>query len=268
MKRINMILKILQTCFLQTYFGLFLISSFVSLLLWLIFIFRNKIIDRYIYYEQRHMSIVLLCKIIGTAAIVFMIIINRNNIFSFLKSKTAPTWFSAFGTISTVIIALLPKLRTKTDLNLNALIENEKLYNFRIKFEIMNGADNNVKVFPSANLEYFCKDKKGKWVKLNSNYNISCIERLAKNFIMVRGLETTLYETKKININIEKDFRDLKPSLVICVSSILVSKNIEMYHDVRIYEVKNNEFIEKYETKGKNLGKIKKDIEDIYKIKI
>lgn len=262
--------QILRTIigFSQSILVQIMISFIVAGLIWLIFLWRNEIIDKYKQYEQENSNIVFWCKIIGTAVIIFMIINNRCNILSFLKSKTAPTWFGAIGTISTVIIALSPKLRKKTDLNLNALIENEKFNNFKIKFEIGNGASNNVKVFPSAYLEYFGKNEKGKLVPFHCDYNISIIEPLSTNFLIVPSLATIHHETKKIKINIEEAFPNQKPSIAVCSSTILVDKGIEWYHDVRIYKIINNDFIQDYELKGTSLSKIKSEIEKIYKIKI
>lgn len=254
--------------FLQSNLWQIVISFIVTYLIWAIFTFRNEIIDKYKQYEQKHSVTVVFWEMMGTAVIIFMIISNRCNILSFLKSKTAPTWFGAIGTISTVIIALSPKLRKKPDLNLNALIENEKFNNFKIKFEISNGASNNVKVFPSAHLKYFGKNAKGEWVSFYSDYNISFIEPLSTNFIIVPGLATIHYETKKIKINIEEAFPNQKPSIAVCSSSILVDRGIEWYHDVRIYKIINNDFIQELKFNGNNLSKIEAEIEDLYKIKI
>lgn len=217
-------------------------------------------------YILGYTKIWLWIKAIGIVLLVFMIIYNWDSIFAFLKYKTTPSWFSAIGTISAVVIALLPKLKKSPDLNPNFSIEEESKNTFKAKLEISNMLDRPEKISVNTGIYYYSKknNEMVSFTKLNSPYEFTYRNEYS---LPVFGNETSTFYSEPEKFDMSKIFSKDIPYLMICETRIKPFNSSKNYWLFSIYKIKNSKFVFLRSYFTNNYAQMVTNLNNIYKLK-
>lgn len=206
----------------------------------------------------------LYVKLVIVIAFVFIIIYNFDSILSVLKSKTAPDWFSAIGTISAVIIALLPQLKNDSDLSLSFSIEkitkNDDIY--KGKLEISNLFNKNEKVIAFTDFFYF---------EENSNKKMSIIysqptSAKYKDYspLPVFGRKTTTVFSSPVKFDFSTIFSNNSTGMLVCQTTVMPLSFHDSFLTYNIYEIENGIFRLKHTFDSPDSKTGQKHLKDFY----
>lgn len=204
-------------------------------------------------------------KAIGIVLFVFMIIYNWDSIFAFLKYKTTPSWFSAIGTISAVLVALSPKLKKSSDLILDFSIEEENKDTFKGKLEISNMLDRDEKIMAYTTIEYFVKDNKKNMILVDAGPDSLTYK---EGLLPIFGNKKVKYFSMPLKMNIAPVFSSNETNIIVFKTCIISERDIKFYWNFSVYKIKNNKFkpLKSWEAIDENEGNRRlKDYLELYK---
>lgn len=220
------------------------------LLFMLLKIYKNKKqnIHKFLF---KHSKISDSLKLSGMILFVFIVIYNWDSIIAFLKYKTTPSWFSAFGTISAVIIALLPKLKQTSDLYIDFEFGVVKgLLKGKIKISNVRNRLETVLLF--TNINYFLKDPNSgimNRVKLKPDaFTYKAVP------VPAYGDRTTEYYSAPLYFKL--NYICSKNLIVVFETHVFSTRDHKSYWDFSIYQgtISRFKLIDSYETVDKNTG--------------
>lgn len=218
------------------------ISIVIGSVLFILFENYENIKSRIRQYILNHEKLWRYTKLSLIIFFVFMLIYNFDNILTILKYKAAPDWFSAIGTISAVIVALLPNLKKSPNLLLNFSLDCTDISTntYKAKLEIRNL--NNKSVSVMANTSFYFFNQNG-YRKRPFTHGLPDYILYRDSFsLQVPGNDTITYYSNPTEINISKAPSNNNIDMLVCATFVSTNWISNQFITYNVYEIKNGEF--------------------------
>lgn len=241
-----------------------IISIVIGSLLFILFENYETIKSRIIQYILNNEKLWRYTKLSLIIFFVFMLIYNFDNILTILKSKTAPDWFSAIGTISAVIVALLPHLKKSPNLLLNFSLDCTDIYTntYTAKLEIRNLNNKSVSVI--ANTVFYFFNQNGYRKRPFTHVLPDSILYRDSFSLQVPGNDTITYYSNPTEINISKAPSNYNIDMFVCATYVSTNWISNQFITYNVYEIKNGEFILKGTFDRNDYESGKKVLKNVY----